>query len=122
MQFTSLNTLGFADIPPSQMSAATTFASMVQQMTMGMGVAAGAIALRIAALLRHGSASNPTIPDFSSRLRLGRPDRAGLGPRFSEARRRRRSRRERTSQGAKEPRSQEPEAFHARSPLLNSDS
>jgi hypothetical protein len=46
------------------MSAATTFASMVQQMTMGMGVAVGAIALRIAALLRHGSASNPTIPDF----------------------------------------------------------
>jgi EmrB/QacA subfamily drug resistance transporter len=64
MQFTSLNTLGFADIPPGQMSSATTFASMVQQMTMGMGVAAGAIALRIAALLRHGSAANPTIPDF----------------------------------------------------------
>ncbi|MBV8378547.1 MAG: MFS transporter, partial [Verrucomicrobia bacterium] len=64
MQFTSLVTLGFADVPSSQMSAATTFASMVQQMTMGMGVAAGAIALRIAALLRHGSASHPTIPDF----------------------------------------------------------
>jgi MFS family permease len=64
MQFTSLNTLGFADIPPGQMSAATTFASMVQQMTMGMGVAAGAIALRIAALLRNGSASSPTISDF----------------------------------------------------------
>jgi hypothetical protein len=64
MQFTSLNTLGFADIATGQMSAATTFASMVQQMTMGMGVAAGAIALRIAELLRHGSASNPTIPDF----------------------------------------------------------
>jgi EmrB/QacA subfamily drug resistance transporter len=64
MQFTSLNTLGFADIPPNQMSAATTFASMIQQMTMGMGVAAGAIALRVAALLRHGSANHPTIPDF----------------------------------------------------------
>jgi EmrB/QacA subfamily drug resistance transporter len=64
MQFTSLNTLGFADIPSSQMSAATTFASTVQQMTMGMGIAAGAIALRIAALWRHGSASHPTIPDF----------------------------------------------------------
>ncbi len=64
MQFTSLNTLGFADVPPNQMSAATTFASMVQQMTMGMGVAAGAIALRVAALLRHDSASNPTIADF----------------------------------------------------------
>jgi hypothetical protein len=64
MQFTSLSTLGFADIPPAQMSAATTFAIMVQQMTMGMGVAVGAIALRIAALLRHGSATHPTIPDF----------------------------------------------------------
>jgi hypothetical protein len=56
--------LGFADIPPGQMSAATTFASMVQQMTMGMGVAVGAIALRIAALVRQGSASNPTLSDF----------------------------------------------------------
>ena len=64
MQFTSLVTLGFADVPPGQMSAATTFASMIQQMTMGMGVAAGAIALRIAVMLRHGSASNPAIPDF----------------------------------------------------------
>jgi len=64
MQFTSLNTLGFADIPPAQMSAATTFATMVQQMTMGMGIAAGAIALRVAALLRHDSAANPKIPDF----------------------------------------------------------
>lgn len=64
MQFTSLNTLGFADIPPRQMSAATTFASMVQQMTMGMGVAAGAIALRIAAILRHDSSGTPTIADF----------------------------------------------------------
>ena len=82
MQFTSLNTLGFADVPPDQMSAATTFASMVQQMTMGMGVAAGAIALRIAALLRHGSASNPTIPDFHLAFVIDRPDRIGLGPRF----------------------------------------
>jgi EmrB/QacA subfamily drug resistance transporter len=64
MQFTSLNTLGFADVPSNQMSAATTFASTVQQMTMGMGVAAGAIALRVSALVRHGSASHPTIPDF----------------------------------------------------------
>jgi Major Facilitator Superfamily len=64
MQFTSLNTLGFADIPPRRMSAATTFASMIQQMTMGMGVAAGAIALRVAAKLRNDSSGTPTIPDF----------------------------------------------------------
>ncbi len=78
MQFTSLNTLGFADIPPSQMSAATTFASTVQQMTMGMGVAAGAIALRIAALLRHGSGQPSDHSGFSPRIRLYRPDRIDL--------------------------------------------
>ncbi len=64
LQFTSLNTLGFADIPGTQMSAATTFASMIQQMTMGMGVAAGAIALRVAGLIHHGSSGSPTIADF----------------------------------------------------------
>src|SRR4051812_46079112 len=51
MQFTALNTLGFADVSAEQMSAATTFSSVVQPMTMGMGVAAGAIALRVAAIL-----------------------------------------------------------------------
>jgi hypothetical protein len=64
LQFTALNTLGFADIPPSQMSPTTTFYSMVQQMTMGMGVAAGAIALRLAMLLRGGSPGTVTITDF----------------------------------------------------------
>jgi hypothetical protein len=64
LQFTALNTLGFADIPPSQMSPTTTFYSMVQQMTMGMGVAAGAIALRLAILLRGGSPGTVTVTDF----------------------------------------------------------
>jgi EmrB/QacA subfamily drug resistance transporter len=52
MQFTSLNTIGFADVIPENMSGATTFSSTVQQLTMGMGVAVGAVALRLAALLR----------------------------------------------------------------------
>jgi MFS family permease len=52
MQFTSLNTIGFADVAPENMSGATTFSSTVQQLTMGMGVAVGAVALRLAALLR----------------------------------------------------------------------
>jgi EmrB/QacA subfamily drug resistance transporter len=56
MQFTSLNTLSYADIPKSQLSAATSFSSMLIQMTMGMGVAVGAIALRVAGVLDgHGS-------------------------------------------------------------------
>jgi EmrB/QacA subfamily drug resistance transporter len=64
MQFTSLNTLGFSDIPPSHMSSTTTFYSMVTQLTMGMGIAAGAIALRIAALLRGDSTGTPSLMDF----------------------------------------------------------
>ena len=41
MQFTCLNTLQFADIPAAEMSGASTFSSMVQQMAMGLGDRAG---------------------------------------------------------------------------------
>jgi EmrB/QacA subfamily drug resistance transporter len=64
MQFTSLNTLGFSDIPSSHMSATTTFYSMVTQLTMGMGIAAGAIGLRTASLLRGDSTGIPNLMDF----------------------------------------------------------
>lgn len=64
MQFTSLSTLAFADIPKSQLSSATSFSSMVTQMSMGTGVAAGAIALRLAALLNKHPGSTPSIADF----------------------------------------------------------
>jgi hypothetical protein len=64
MQFTSLNTLGFSDIPSSHMSATTTFYSMVTQLTMGMGIAAGAIGLRTASLLRGDSTGTPNLMDF----------------------------------------------------------
>jgi MFS family permease len=64
MQFTTLSTLAYVDIPKSQLSSATSFSSMVQQMTMGMGVAIGAIALRIAALLKRHVGSTPTMTDF----------------------------------------------------------
>src|SRR5216684_4469917 len=51
MQFTSLSTIAFADIPKSQMSSATSFSSMVTQLSMGTGVAAGDNALGLAALI-----------------------------------------------------------------------
>ena len=115
MQFTSLNTLGFADIPPAQMSAATTFAIMVQQMTMGMGVAvrSDCFADRCAVAPRVSEQSD--YPGLSSRLRLDRHDRIDLGPRFSEARRDRRSRRERTCVGGKDSgfRSQDSGVLHS---------
>ena len=61
MQFTVLNTLGFADIPPPRMSGASTLASVAQQMSVGMGVALGAALLHLCAL-RHGGA--PALGDF----------------------------------------------------------
>jgi hypothetical protein len=64
MHFTSLNTIAYADIPKEQMSSATSFSSMVWQMTMGMGVAVGAILLRIAAIVKGNHGGPPTIAEF----------------------------------------------------------
>lgn len=63
MQFTSINTLAFADVPPARMSSASTFFSMVQQMTIGLGIAFGAIALH-AAVLVHGDHGQLSLADF----------------------------------------------------------
>jgi EmrB/QacA subfamily drug resistance transporter len=64
MQFTCLSTLAFADVPKPELSAATSFFSMITQMSMGMGVAVGAIALRLAGLLDRNAHGNPTAREF----------------------------------------------------------
>ncbi|MFM0201483.1 MFS transporter [Paraburkholderia fungorum] len=65
LQFTALNTLSFADVPKAQMSGASALSSTLFQMTMGIGVALGAIALRVAEWL-HGHDSHSIAPaDFS---------------------------------------------------------
>ena len=64
MQFTGLTSLGFADIHQSQMSGASTLSSMVQQITFGMGVAFGAIALRLAGLFHSANTESLTVGDF----------------------------------------------------------
>ena len=61
MQFTVLNTLGFADVPSTRMSGASTLASVAQQMATGMGVAVGAALLHLVTL-RHGG--RPGLADF----------------------------------------------------------
>jgi fucose permease len=65
LQFTAINTLGFADVPKQQMSGASTLSSTLGQLTMGMGVAAGAIALRIAAWWHGHDGRSLTPSDFS---------------------------------------------------------
>jgi len=64
MQFTAVGTLAFADIGKPDMSSATSFFSMLTQMSMGMGVAVGAIALRIAGFLTGNSVGAPTTKEF----------------------------------------------------------
>lgn len=54
LQFTSLNTLAFADIPPQKMSRASSFSSTAQQLSASLGVATGAVLLNLALLLRSG--------------------------------------------------------------------
>jgi MFS family permease len=48
LQFTSLGTLAYADVDDKQKAAASTLWSVAQQMTIGMGIAFGAVCLRIA--------------------------------------------------------------------------
>ncbi|MEQ5838241.1 MFS transporter [Paraburkholderia acidicola] len=65
LQFTAINTLSFVDVPKPQMSDASTLSSTLSQMTMGMGVALGAIALRVAAWLHGNDTQSITPADFS---------------------------------------------------------
>jgi hypothetical protein len=56
MQFTTLATLAYADINDAQKGSASTLWSVAQQMTIGMGIAYGAVCLRISQSLHtHGA-------------------------------------------------------------------
>jgi EmrB/QacA subfamily drug resistance transporter len=65
LQFTALNTLSFADVPKAQMSGASALSSTLFQMTMGIGVAVGAIALRFGEWLHGHDAHSIGPEDFS---------------------------------------------------------
>jgi hypothetical protein len=65
LQFTAINTLSFADVPQAEMSGASTLSSMLTQMAAGMGVALGAIALRVAAGVHGHGAQTLGNDDFS---------------------------------------------------------
>jgi EmrB/QacA subfamily drug resistance transporter len=54
LQFTAINTLAYADVPSPRMSKATSFASMMQQLSLSIGVAIGALLLHVTISLRGG--------------------------------------------------------------------
>jgi EmrB/QacA subfamily drug resistance transporter len=64
MQFTALNTIGFADVPQSQMRDATTLFSVLQQMNGGLGIAIGALALSLAEQFLGTAAGHAGPSDF----------------------------------------------------------
>ena len=63
MEFTTINALSFGDLDHARMSGANTLFSMLQQMGNALGVAGGAILLRMAALT-HGGEAGATVSDF----------------------------------------------------------
>jgi EmrB/QacA subfamily drug resistance transporter len=64
LQVTSTNTLVFADVPPPLMSRATSFASMAQQLWMGLAVGMAALLLQLVHAMRGGGAAL-SAADFS---------------------------------------------------------
>lgn len=65
MQFSTMATLAYADVPSPQMSAANTLWNASAQMATGLGIAFGALALRAAAALNGESAHHAfTLADF----------------------------------------------------------
>jgi EmrB/QacA subfamily drug resistance transporter len=47
LQFTAINTLGFADIPPNKLSAASGFTAMAQQLAISLGVGISALVINV---------------------------------------------------------------------------
>ena len=56
LQFTSINTIAYAEVDPAQMSRATTLVSVGQQLAISAGVAVGAFSVETTMLLRQATA------------------------------------------------------------------
>jgi EmrB/QacA subfamily drug resistance transporter len=64
LEFTCMTTLAYTEIPPERMSRANGFLSAVMQLSMGMGVAVGAVTLRLVAHAGGHSPAHPLLRDF----------------------------------------------------------
>jgi EmrB/QacA subfamily drug resistance transporter len=59
LEFTALNAIGYADVSPARMSRATSFASVSQQMSQAVGVAAAAASVQSLQFLFHDATLAP---------------------------------------------------------------
>ncbi len=69
-QFSSLNTLAFADVPQPSMSHANTLANTMQQISIAIGVATGAILLHLSASYHNTPSGEYEVSDFQLALRI----------------------------------------------------
>jgi EmrB/QacA subfamily drug resistance transporter len=59
LQFTAINTLAFAEVPPTGMTSANTIFNLGQQISVGLGIAFGAVMLRLGPVLFGGHSLSP---------------------------------------------------------------
>ena len=64
LQFTSLNSLAYADVPEQLMNTANTIFSIAFQLAQGFGVALAAVMLRVAGLVSASPPGTPTSLEF----------------------------------------------------------
>ncbi len=64
MQFTSMATIAFADVPQPKMGSANALNNTAMQLTLGMGVAVGAFLLHASGWLRGSADDTPILTDF----------------------------------------------------------
>jgi EmrB/QacA subfamily drug resistance transporter len=64
LQYTALNSIAFADVAAPRMSAATSFSSMMQQISNGMGVALAAVTLNQVLVWRGESLTEIPVEDL----------------------------------------------------------
>ena len=64
MQFTTLATIAFADVPQEKMSGANTLSNIASPLGMALGIAVAALALRASALLFPAATGTISLPQF----------------------------------------------------------
>jgi MFS family permease len=60
LQFTSINTIAYAEVEPAKMSRATSLVAAAQQLSLSTGVAAGALVVEITLKLKHSATMGAT--------------------------------------------------------------
>jgi EmrB/QacA subfamily drug resistance transporter len=60
LQFTGVNALAYADMPPERMSRATALTSVAQQLALSLGISVGAVCLELATAATGGTISATT--------------------------------------------------------------